>query len=245
MLLDMLFYGACAFVFSLCLLRYFRVPLPLSLFSASLLAAAAAGLSFLPMYFKRRKRLLTKAETARKEALLLHLALEKPERVRESLLKAYLADGRQARLLDDCLEVDGTPLFAIFSMEPLGADEIASLLRRSGAERFRVACNALTADAEKLVRSFGLKADCGGDVFSLFERTGTTPDPLICGELPRKTAKQKLRRTFSRTNARPFFTSGVLLLLMSLFTFFPVYYIVTGSVLLFCAVAVRLFGYAS
>lgn len=244
MISDLLFYGTCAFVFSLCILRYFKVPLWLSLIVAGMLALAAAGLLFVPMYLKSRKKLLGKAEKERRDALLLHLALEKPERVQDALLDAYLADGKEARKEAEGLLVEGVPLFPLFTMEPVGADTIASLLRRYGTEPFAIACNALTADAEKLMNSFGLRAERGDDVFALFERTGTTPEKLICGEIPRKTAKQKLRRSFQKSNARPYFTSGILLLLMSLFTFFPVYYIISGSVLLFCSVVVRLFGYA-
>lgn len=105
-------------------------------------------------------------------------------------------------------------------------------------------CNALTPEAEKLLLSFGRQAICADEIFALFERTQTTPSPLICGAIPRVTAKQKLRRSFSKKNARPFFVSGLLLLIMSLFTFFPIYYLVTGSILLVSAVCIRAFGYA-
>ena len=43
-------------------------------------------------------------------------------------------------------------------------------------------------------------------------------------------------------NAYPFFVSGAGLLLMSLYVFFPVYYLVAGSLLLFAAVLIRTFG---
>ena len=82
------------------------------------------------------------------------------------------------------------------------------------------------------------------EIFSLFERTGTTPERLICGEIPRPKLKARLRRVFSKKNARPFFTGGILLLFMSLFTFFPLYYLITGSILLLSSVFIRVLGYA-
>ena len=245
MIADILFYSACAFAFLFCILRYYRVPLWLTALSTSLVALAVGGISFLFLYGKRRKKLLTKQEQEACDALLLHLALEKPERVRAALLEAYLADGKSAHCNNDELCVEGVPVVPIFALEPLSADEAATLIRRFGKDPFQIACNSLSAEAEKLLASFGVKVQRKDEIYSLFTRTETTPNPLICGEIPRKTAKQKLRRSFSKSNARPFFVCGLLLLLMSLFTFFPVYYIITGSVLLFCAITVRLLGFSA
>ncbi len=241
---DLLFYGACAFLFSLVLLRFYGVPLWLSLLTAGMLAIAVDGVAFLLMYRADRKKYLGKKEREERDALLLHLALERPERVRAALLSAFLADGKNAHCEGDDLSADGLPLVPLFTMEPVGADEIARLLRAYGKTPFSLACNALTADAEKLCLAFGIAVYRKDEIYALFSRTGTTPSPLICGEIPRKTVKQKLRRSFSKNNARPFFVSGALLLIMSLFTFFPLYYVISGGILLFCSVALRLFGYA-
>lgn len=241
---DILFYSACSFVLCLSILRL-AAPLWVALLCAVLIALAAGGVCFLLLSRRRRKRLLTKKEGRAREALLLHLALEKPERVRASLLAAYLADGKNARCEGDALLVDGTAVVPLFTMEPVGADAVASLLRSYGKTPFKIVCNALTAEAEKLLSSFGVEAERGDGVYALFTRTNSVPDPLICGEIPRKTAKQKLRAVFQKSHARPFFVSGVLLLVMSLFAFLPLYYVISGSALLLCAVTVRLFGEAN
>ncbi len=245
MIADVLFYSVCTFALSLCILRYYRIQLPLSLTASFLISIAVGSIAFVILYGKRRKKLLSKKEREARDALLLHLALEKPERVRAALLEAYLADGKTAHCKDDELSVNELPVVPVFSLEPVSADEVARLIRRFGEEPFKIVCNSLTAEAEKLLVSFGIKAERGDDVYALFAQTGTTPNPLICGKIPRKTAKQKLRSTFSKSNARPFFTSGLLLLVMSLFTFFPLYYIISGSILLFCAITVRLLGYSA
>ena len=226
---DVLFYGVAAFFLSVGFLRYFKIPLALSAALACLFALSAAGIVFLVAYRSHRKRNLSKKEREERDALLLHLALEKEERVRAALLLAFKADGKEnAHCEGDGLEADGLYL-SRFSMQPLSADEIAKLIREYQG---------------KLLDRFGLKAVKGNEVYSLFCRTDTVPDPLILGEVPRKSAKRTLRRIFSKKSARPFFTSGILLLFMSLFTFFPVYYLVSGTVLMLLAVTVRSFGYA-
>lgn len=225
-------------------MRYFRVPLILSVFCALLFALAAAALCFLAGYLSHRRRTVTKKERAEKDALMLHLALEKSERVRALLLQACLADGKDASLQGDALTADDAPLIPLFCLEPVSADAAALLLREYGEQPFCIACNALTAEAEKLLLSFGKSALRGDEVFSLIKRTNTYPEKLICSEIPRKTVKTKFRAAFSKKNARPFFAGGLFLLVMSLFVLFPVYYLVTGASLMITAVLVRAVGYA-
>ena len=241
---DVLFYGVAAFFLSVGFLRYFKISLALSVALACLFALSAAGIVFLIAYRNHRKRNLSKKEREERDALLLHLALEKEERVRAALLLAFKADGKEnAHCEGDGLEADGLYL-PRFSMQPISADEIAKLIREYHGSQFTLVCNDLTAEAEKLLDRFGLKTMKGNEIYSLFSRTDTVPSPLILGEVPRKSAKRTFRRIFSKKSARPFFTSGILLLFMSLFTFFPVCYLVSGTVLMLLAVTVRSFGYA-
>lgn len=244
LILDVLFYTACAWLFSLALLRYFRMKLPLAVLVSCLVALAIGIMVFLIEYSSHRKIKLTKRAREERDALLLHLALEKSERVRASLVAAYCAAGRQAHCSENEITVDGGTVIPLFTMQPVSADAIAYLLREHGENSFILLCNELSPEAEKLLASFGRKFVKGDDIYALFSETETMPSPLICGEIPRKTAKTKLRTAFSKRNARPFFVSGFLLLLMSLFTLFPLYYLITGSILLVCAVSVRMVGYA-
>lgn len=245
MISDALFYGFCAFVLSVAVLRYFRAPLWLAISAGAALGLAIGALSMLLIYGKNRKKLLSKREREARDALMLHLALEKPERVRAALLEAFLADGKNAHCFEEELLIDERPCVPVFSLEPVSADEIARLIRRFGNGKFALACNDASREAEKLLQSFGIEKIGADEIYALFSRTKKYPERLICGEVEKWTAKRKLKRTFSKSNARPFFVSGILLLAMSLFTFFPVYYIIAGSVLIFCAITVRLFGYAA
>lgn len=244
LLTDTLFYAVCAFMLSLCVLRYYRVGFGASAALAAMFAVAAGGICFILFYGSYRKRFLGRKESERRDALLLHLALERPERVRAALLQAFVADGRRAHLEKDALTVDDMTVIPMFTMQPVSADDAARILREFAGEPFSIACNALSPETEKLLSSFGITCLSGDEIYDLFRRTDTMPESLICGKIPRRTVKTKLRRSFSKKNARPFLVSGLVLLVMSLFTVFPVYYLITGCVLLVSAVAVRLFGYA-
>ena len=82
----------------------------------------------------------------------------------------------------------------------------------------------------------------GAEIYELFARTDKLPETYICGEIPRRTVRSKLRRAFSKRNAYPFFVCGMGLLIMSLFVFFPIYYLISGSILLSAAILIRAFG---
>ena len=207
----------------------------------SLLALAAGGAAFAVLAAKQEKKLLCKKEREARDALLLHLALEKDERVRALLLSAFLADGKKAHCADDALSVDGVSLIPLYTMEPVTADAVAGLLKRFGEQEFILACNALTPAAEKLLSSFGRKKMDGTETYALFARTGM-PEKLICGNIPRRTVKARLKALFSKKSARPFFVSGFLLLFMSLFVIYPVYYLVAGCMLTVTAIVVRAAG---
>ncbi len=241
---DVLFYTISAAFVAFGILRYFRLNAWLCLLFSLLFAAAACVGTGLLLSGSRQKKVKGKREKEDRDALLLHLALEKEERVRAALLSALVADGRNANLKGDVLEEDGVLLIPLFTMEPLSADTVAALLRTYGEERFTLLCNGVSAEAEKLLLRFGKGVQKGDEVYSLFARTGTTPNPLICGQLPRRTLKTNLRRSFSKENARPFFVSGLVLLFMSLFTLFPLYYLIAGCVLVVTAVVVRAVGFA-
>ncbi len=243
-LLDILFYSVSAWFLSAGILRYFRVPLWLSVLAATLLALAVGGVCALLLVSRGKKRYLSKAERERREKLMLHLALEREERTRKLFEKAFALDGKTAASDDDAVTADGEKFVPLFRLQPLSADAVAVLLRKFGDEPFTLACNALSPEAEKLLCSFGRKVFAADEVFALFERTKATPEKLICGEIPRPKGRAKLKRAFSKRNARPFFTGGILLLFMSLFTIFPLYYLVAGCILLASAVCVRILGYA-
>lgn len=241
---DILFYMSCAWLILLCIMRYFRITLWISALCATLVSLSVGMIAFLILNHINSKKILSKRERETCAALLLHLALEKPERVRMALLTAYQADGRNVHCEGESLNVDGIYVLPIFTMEPLSADMVAHTIRDYGAQKLTILCKALSAEAEKLLATFSIKAATEKEVYELFTRTNTMPNPFICGEKPKRTIRSKLKRTFSKKNAHPFFVSGSLLLIMSLFTFFPTYYIITGSILLGCALFVRFFGVA-
>ena len=82
----------------------------------------------------------------------------------------------------------------------------------------------------------------GNDVYRMLKKGSALPEHYL-GEdaLPKKKKKREL--WFAKSNSRRFLFGGTLILLTSLITPFPYYYLLSGSLLIISAVFVRIFGY--
>lgn len=128
-----------------------------------------------------------------------------------------------------------------FRFEKVTADELSPLVRAK-EERKAAFAGAFTDEAKKLADSFGLRLVEAPEVYTLVKESGCMPDPLLAPPKPRGGFLQKLRAGVHRRAWRGYAFAGVSLLLFSLLTIFPVYYIVSGSILLTLALLVRFFG---
>lgn len=173
------------------------------------------------------------------DALLLHLSLSPPDQKAELLASALSKEGRKTEYEGGSLCVDGKAAELLFCMEPASADELARAIGRHGGN-FILYCNRLSDSAENLLKRFPVEAVRGEEVYGLLKRTDSIPKELLGSVGAKKSHKEKLRAVLKKSSARPFFLSGTMLLIMSLFTLFPVYYLITGSVLLLLSVALRL-----
>ena len=97
-------------------------------------------------------------------------------------------------------------------------------------------------EAKKLAEAFGLELFDADRVYALVKEGGRMPQKLISPPEKRNGAKEKFRFRIRRSAWKGYLLSGGMLLLFSLVTVFPVYYVVSGSVLLTIAVLVRFFG---
>lgn len=128
-----------------------------------------------------------------------------------------------------------------FRFEKVTADELSPLVRAK-EERKTAFAGAFTDEAKKLADSFGLRLVEAPEVYALVKESGCMPDPLIAPPVKKNGFLQKLRAGVRRKAWRGYAFAGISLLLFSLLTIFPVYYIVTGSILLAAALLVRFFG---
>lgn len=224
---DTLFFFGCVWLAGLCVFRFYSFSVPAALILCSLTACAAATVFFLFFSKIRKKKFLSVCDREEKEMLALHLALSSEEKNRVLLAPLLAADEKN---------------FLFFTLQPLSADEIAKTIRKTDG-KFNVYCNELSPQAQELCERFPIKIIDGIKIYTALKEKNLLPERYLCGEKQRKNKRNKLRICFRSRNARSFFISGAALLALSLFSFFPVYYLISGGILLLAALFIRIFGY--
>ena len=245
---DVAFACVAAALPALCYLRYRGVTLLWSAIIALLLALGAGLLTWSFLRKKHASAVLKAGEKQQTEKLLFHLALLSPQQ------QADFFAPRTQSLVDQptnetvrkagrwFLLTDSQILYCLFTLAPLTADELLPLLGYEDTRAPVLLCNGLDKSAEQLAEKFSLQILFLPEIYLRLQKNNALPT-VYKGE--RAFAKKKKRRFslwFQKSNAKPFFTGGVLILLSSLFSPFPYYYLVMGSALVATSAAVRIFG---
>lgn len=240
---DVLFYGLLVGTFTLCLFRFLRLRLFTSVMLGGVcgILSACAATSLL---MQRRKNFsLKRSEEGKKERLLEHLCLLSDEKKTQLLCSAFSKSTQSTVRQMGKLRMAGEENFYFLHLKfaPVTADEVASAARwKTGKQRVLV-CNLIEENALALGEKLGVRICTGEDIYQAVKTAEELPDKFL-GDVA-KTPKRRVRLWLSKRNAKGFFTGGLLLLLSSLFSPFPYYYLVFGGVLFLLAFCVKIFGY--
>ncbi len=240
---DVVFAFFTAFLFCLCLFRYYK----LSLFAAFLLSALCGGLTacaiFALLQSKRKKIFLKKSDEALKDKLLFHFALSSDQDVTKFFLQFFSKTQLATQPKKLCVDGEEERYFLHFHVAPVSPDQIFQMARHKTAKRKVLLCAAVDEAALLLATRFDITVKTGSEVFWLLKEQNALPQHFLGEETPKKKGKRRAKLWFSKSNSRRFLTGGAILLTTSLLTPFPYYYLVFGSVLLLAAALVRIFGY--
>ncbi len=239
---DTVFAFLASFFFALCLFSYLDFALWATIAASSVCAVAFAALCFLYLRGKLETKYLLAKDEAEKNKLMLHLALDAPENNRRLFSKLLKAEEYGVERKNGALLAGDKLIFLLFTMQPVGADEVAKVIKKPFEGNKAIYCNALSPEAEKLAKQFGLEVTEGREVYLRLKAEELLPKTYLCAKPPVRTFGERLRALFSRSLSRPYFVCGAGLLAFSFFTQFRLYYLIAGSALLALALLVRLFG---
>ena len=241
---DILFSFFLFSVFTLCLFRYLRLSMPLSLLLCLICGLLSAmGIGAL-LQSKRKTLFIKQSEESQKERLLTHLALLSDEQKTNYFKQIFAREGEVKRFSKLRLSTDNAFYFLLFRFSPVTADEVASVSRLKTAKEKVLLCNRIDEGAESLCNKLNIRLQTGESVYKTVKEAGALPQDYLGEEKKENKRKRRLRLCLAKSNARRFLTGGALILLTSLFTPFPYYYFLTGGALLIIAVLVRIFGYS-
>ena len=154
---------------------------------------------------------------------------------------AKTAAPKAPRIIGNEIRTENAHTWVLFSFKDADADDLAPALRAEGENKCVYACG-FTDEAKKLAAAFGITLKDAGDAHALAKECGRLPEKLLAPPAAAGGLRKKLAFRVRREAWRGYLFSGSFLLVFSLMTVFPVYYIVTGGLLLAAAVLVRLFG---
>ncbi len=243
---DVIFAFFTAFTVTLCLFRFWRISLWLSLLLAVIcggLTAAAVGAL---LQSKRKTYFLKKSDEAQKERLLMHLNClsdeGKTKFFMERLSDSETPVKRFGRLR---LYTPDVFYFIRFSFAPVSSDELLSCARFKTGKQKVLLCSKIEDTAYALAERFRIEVFTGEKVYTLLKAQNRLPETYSTEESKTERRSRHIRLWFSKKNAKHFLTAAILCLLTSLLSPFPYYYLLFGGAMLLTAVFIRIFGYKS
>ena len=245
---DLIFAFTVVFLPVLCYLRFRGVTLWLSALLSALLGICVCGFVGLWMKKKYRGKQLKAQEKRQAEMLSLHLALLSQREQAE-----FFAERTEPFLQSETVHIsryggrhfvatDEGLLFPLFLASPLTANHVLPLLAQPTEGECILLCSSLDSDCERFLSRFTVRVFTAEEIYLRLKEKNALPVEYKSEKAFTKKKKRGFALWLQKKNARPFLTSGALLLISSLFSPFPYYYLLTGIFLVVTSMLIRIFG---
>lgn len=235
---DVLFFTLCAFLISFTTLRYFLKSIAWAIVISALIAIAVCLIS-LRLTLKRREKLIaTTIGDGERKLLAIYLCTLSPEDVKNLFLNAL--DGTYAA--GNALEDENCEYRFCFKIAPLSCDDIAAIVKDRGEKQLVLLCCGAAPDSVNFAKDFEIKLKCMGEIYPLLKDKKLLPESYPFNSSAKKGVIKKVRLRFNRRLCPSLFFSGLFLLIYSIFSFYPLWYVVTGSILLILSAVCLFFG---
>lgn len=238
LVLDSFLAAVCAFLLFFTSVRYYTKSAAWGLafgICAFIIFGAAA-------YFyirKKQSRKLTLSRDAREAELLkLHLSVLPEKELLSALMP--LIDG--GKTVGKTVETADKTHYFIFRLQPLSPDDIIGVIKRRTKKEKVIFCNRASDEAKKLCECFGIECVCGDEIYTRLKEKNLLPEKYAFEGEKRANFLTRVKARFNRRLAAPLFWSGLSLTALSYFTFYPLYYIISGGALLILAAVCLVFG---
>lgn len=227
LILDTMFAALCAFLLFFTALRYYTKNVYIALGFAICACLLFGCLSFLYISRKQNKRLLLSRDEKQKKLLSLHLSLSSDDYICELISKCSggkIGNGR--------IRTEESEMYFNFKMQPLSEDDIAAVIKHKCDLNKIIFCNRVSPEALSLAENFLIEVRQIDFIYGLLKDNGLLPEKYIYEGTKKISFFKRVKARFSRKLCAPLFWSGAALLALSYFTFFPLYYIISGGIML-------------
>ncbi len=238
LILDTFFAGLCAFLLFFTAIRFYTKQPVIGLIFGICAALLFGALGYLYITKKQRKSLLISRNEKQKKLLSLHLSLSSESYIL-NLFKKCL---KESKICGKRVICGGVNYFFNFKMQPLTEDDIAEVIKKKADGEKTVFCVSFAPQAGLLAENFKVKLVGIDDIYDMLEKEKLLPEKYAFENTAKTSFFTRIKSRFNRKICAPLFWSGLSLLALSYFTYFPVYYIVSGSILLILAAVALVFG---
>lgn len=242
LVLDTLFAALCAFLLFFTSLRYYTKNAVIALIFAVAAFVLFGLLSYFYISKKQNKKLLISKDERHKTLLALHLSLSSDEYIEKLFTKGLSADGEKCEICDSRINVGNNCYFFIFKMQPISEDDAAKVIKVKCDKNKIIVCNRPSPEAQTLCENFSIEIKDITFVYELLKEKQLLPEKYVYDGAKKVTFLNKIKLRFSRKICAPLFWSGLGLLALSYFTFFPIYYILSGGIMLILSAVALIFN---
>lgn len=228
LVLDTAFSFICLSLGSFAVLNYFFNNLALSLTFSFAFGLVGALLCFLKISSSQSKKLVLAHDKKQTEMLSLHLFLASKESVSALFCKCF--DGRPVK---NKIESENSAYFPFFDLDGLERKDVARVIKQNCTLKKIILCISSSPKVNSLASAFEVKIMTIEDIYPLLKGKGLLPEKYDFAEVKNTPFLQKIKARFNKKLCPSLFLSGVGLLFLSSFTFYPFYYVIIGGILLF------------
>lgn len=225
---DVIFFTLCAFILCFTGVRFYTRNAQTALIVAIGTALSCGLIAFYVLLAKRKKRLILSLSENEKKSLSLHLSVCGNEyllNLFENALEGTYVRGKR-------LQDNENIYFFNFKMSPLSSDDIAEVIRSNAKKTKHVYCCEISPAALSLAEDFSIEVVTVAEIYALLKDKNLLPEKYALGNVKKPSVLKRIKKRFNRKLCPPLFFSGLALLFFSFFTFYPLYYIVFGGLLM-------------
>ena len=235
---DSFLAAVCAFLLFFTAVRYYTKSAIWGLTFGIFAFLIFGALAFIYIRKRQNQKLTLTKDEREAELLRLHLSLLPESELLKTLLP--LVDG--GKISGRIIETEDKVFYPIFRMQPLSPDDIAGVIKRKSKKQKVIFCNTLSEQAIKLAKDFDIEYVTGNRIFNRLKAENLLPEKYVFGGDKKLNFISRVKLRFNRRLAAPLMWNGLCLTAFSYFTFYPIYYIVTGGILLVLAAICLIFG---
>ena len=242
---DTFFIFICLFFFFYGLFLYSDVNFILTIFLSSIITILLTAVITLTIVYLDDKKLIKKNKIKYVESLNIYLATKKQSCILQLFSTAYSKKNVEIEIRENHLisSDNNTAIYFLFNVEKTDANQIIKHLNLSdNFNKVVIYACSYTENAKKVYEYYKDKLTLFDvyDAYELLKESNLLPSENM-PTLKRRTLKSIANNVFKPKNAKRFALIGIFIMLLANYSFFAVYYVVFGSIMLLTALYLRLF----